>query len=133
MFDASIAAHYGVTPDALVAFKNFDDKKSVYTGSTKTKDVEDWIKQNSSPLVVRLNIDGKDCFRCNLLASDSFLLSEKPDCCWVVSLSRVFVYLQGEITSDNAELYSKRELPIGTLETFSTFVLSESRCLYRCR
>jgi len=51
VFDASVAKHFGAEPDAIVAFKKFDDKKTVYTGSPKTKDVEDWIKANSNPLV----------------------------------------------------------------------------------
>jgi len=29
--------------DSVIAFKNFDDKKTLYDGSSKTKDLEDWI------------------------------------------------------------------------------------------
>lgn len=67
--DPAIAKHYGIDGEALVAFKQFDDKKTVYTGSSKTKDVEDWIKANSFPIV-------------------------------------------GELTEENQEQYSKRDLPI---------------------
>jgi len=35
----------------IVAFKAFDDKRTVYTGSTKTAAVQDWLVTNSLPLI----------------------------------------------------------------------------------
>jgi len=67
--DPAIGKEFGVDGDALIAFKTYDDKKTIYTGSSKTKDVEEWIKANSFPVV-------------------------------------------GEMTEENQEQYTKRDLPI---------------------
>lgn len=47
VFDPALAAEYKVTGEALVAIQKFDNDRSVYSGSTKTSDVEAWIKLNS--------------------------------------------------------------------------------------
>lgn len=49
--DASFASKYGVEADNIVMFKNYDDKKTLYQGKPKQKEVEEWIIQNSLPLV----------------------------------------------------------------------------------
>jgi len=36
---------------AVVAFKAYDDKRTAYSGSTKTQNVQDWIQSQSLPLV----------------------------------------------------------------------------------
>jgi len=46
-----IAKHAGVDVEAVIAFKNYDDKKTIYNGPTKKKDVEDWIVINSFPIL----------------------------------------------------------------------------------
>jgi hypothetical protein len=38
----------------VVAFKNYDDKQTAYTGSTATAKLQEWIQLNSLPLVVRV-------------------------------------------------------------------------------
>jgi len=67
--DKEFATKAGIEGEGIVAFKDYDDRKTVYSGATKKKDVEDWIVQHSLPLV-------------------------------------------GEFTTDKAERYHKRGLPI---------------------
>jgi len=45
------AKEFGVTGEALVAFKEFDEKQVTYSGPTKTGDVQSWVEQHSLPLV----------------------------------------------------------------------------------
>lgn len=55
VYDAQVAEHFGVQQDALVAFKGFElkekDRRVVYEGDPSTKNVEDWMRSNSLPLV----------------------------------------------------------------------------------
>jgi len=51
VYNADVAKHFGASFDSLVAFKDFDDKKTVYDGESNTKSVEEWIKKNSLPIV----------------------------------------------------------------------------------
>jgi len=46
-----VAKHAGVDVEAVIGFKNYDDKKTIYNGPTKKKDLEDWIVLNSFPIV----------------------------------------------------------------------------------
>lgn len=46
-----VAAHFGIEKDSIVAFKQYDEGKVVYTGSTKTKAVEEFVRDNSFPVV----------------------------------------------------------------------------------
>jgi protein disulfide isomerase len=62
VFDKSVAKHYGVTQDTLVAFKDFDDKKTIYKGETTTKAVEEFIKANSVPLIGEFTEEKSDLY-----------------------------------------------------------------------
>jgi hypothetical protein len=73
--DPSLAAAYGVDGEALVAFKTFDDKKTIYSGSSKTKDVEDWIKANSFPIVGEMTEENQDQYMKRDLPIAKFFLN----------------------------------------------------------
>jgi len=74
VFDPEVAKHYGVEQDSIVAFKQFDEGKVVYQGSSKTKELEDWIRTNSVALVGRLTQDNLDVYvRRNLPIAKLFL------------------------------------------------------------
>jgi len=50
--DSKIAQSAGVEgSEALIAYKNYDDKKTVYNGPTKKQNLEEWIESNSVALV----------------------------------------------------------------------------------
>jgi len=74
-FDASAAKHFGAEPDQLVAFKDFDDKKTVYKGETTTKAVEEWIRQNSLPLIGEWTEDKADLYNKRELPIAKFFTS----------------------------------------------------------
>jgi len=62
--DIELCRHYGVDgTDTMIAFKNFDDKKTVYDGSSKTKEVEDWIQFNALPVVGEFTKEKRDVYR----------------------------------------------------------------------
>jgi len=58
--DPAIAKHFGVSGDALVAFKTYDDKKNIYSGSTKTADVQAWVKEHSFPIVGEMTEENQE-------------------------------------------------------------------------
>jgi len=55
--DKEVAKKAGFEGESLVAFKNYDDLKTLYSGPTKKKEVEDWIVQNSLPIVGEFTSD----------------------------------------------------------------------------
>jgi len=61
--DAKVCSHYGANVDSVIAFKNFDDKKTVYDGSPKTKDLEEWIQFNAFPIVGEFTKEKRDLYR----------------------------------------------------------------------
>jgi len=75
VFDASVAAHFGVEPDALVAFKDFDDKKTIYKGDTSTKAVEEFIRANSLALIGEFTDDRAELYQKRELPVAKFFTS----------------------------------------------------------
>jgi len=74
--DPAIAKHFGLdSGEGLVAFKNYDDKKTIYTGSPRTKDVEDWIKANSFPVVGELTEENQELYMKRDLPIAKFFLN----------------------------------------------------------
>jgi len=73
--DPAIAKHFGVDGEALVAFKTYDDKKTIYTASPKTKDVEDWIKANSFPVVGEMTEENQENYQKRDLPIAKFFLN----------------------------------------------------------
>jgi len=61
--DVSVCKHYGVESDSIMAFKTYDDLKTVYDGSSKTKEVEDWIQFNAFPVVGEITKAKRDLYR----------------------------------------------------------------------
>jgi len=58
-----LAEKYGVKVDSLVAFKNYDDKKVVYEGEPKTKEVEEWVRDHSLPIVGHITHDNMELYQ----------------------------------------------------------------------
>lgn len=58
--DADAIAEAGVTPPAIVVYRNFDEHKTEYPypiSSATVKDVEDWIQELSIPILGEVNGD----------------------------------------------------------------------------
>jgi len=54
--DAAVAKAMNVDgAEAVIAYKNFDDKRTVYGGGTKSSHLQDWITTNSLPVVGEFN------------------------------------------------------------------------------
>jgi len=49
--DPAVLKAAGVEKEAVVAFKAYDDKRVAYSGSTKSKDLQDWLQLQSLPIV----------------------------------------------------------------------------------
>lgn len=49
--NGELGKEYGISGDGLVAFYNWEDKQSVYAGSTKKADIQSWIGEKSLPVV----------------------------------------------------------------------------------
>jgi len=49
--DPDLTKKQGLEGEAIVFFKNYDEKKTIFKGKKKKKELEDWIVQQSLPLV----------------------------------------------------------------------------------
>jgi len=61
--NAALAKEYGLTGDGLIAFRNFDEPRVIYTGSSKTSEVTAWIEQHSVALIGAFTEKNADLYR----------------------------------------------------------------------
>jgi len=57
--DKTVASEQGYSGEAIVVFKDFDDKRNVYGGSQSVTALTDWIYEKSLPLVGEFNKDNE--------------------------------------------------------------------------
>jgi len=75
--DPAIAKHFGIEgSEGLIAFKNFDDKKTIYSGTAKTTAaVEEFVKANSFPVVGEMTEENQELYMKRDLPIAKFFLN----------------------------------------------------------